>query len=405
MNTLKHYLPVLTTLLIGCLWLAGCAEEKGEAAAAAQQEQTYTCPMHPQVVKNGPGDCPICGMDLVPFDKNNTDNFLTLGASQQALASISVITLGEERFSNFTRLNGRIVVDPNHTRYIASRVAGRIEQLFVKETGVRVRQGQPLYKIYSEELSTLQQEYLALNAQAQGFPDDRRFQQLAQAAKHKLLLYGQSEKQLQELIRLQRTDPFISYTAPFSGAVAELSITEGQYVGEGSPIMKLESYEKLWIEADLYPAEAKQVRAGQSVQLVVAGYEDQPQTMKIDFISPALSAGNQVMQIRGAIANPRLQWQPGLQAIVLLPSFQKENSLSLPVDAVIRSGRGAHVWVETAPGKYEPRKVTTGVETADRVEIRSGLEEGEKLVVAGAYLLYSEYVLKKGKDPIAERRH
>lgn len=399
MNTLKYHLPVLTALLICCQWIAGCAEKKDKKTEETQQAQTYTCPMHPQIIKNEPGNCPICGMDLVLFDKNNTGNFLILGASQQALANISVLTIGEKGFSNFTRLNGRIAVDPDHTRYISSRVPGRIEALFIKETGVRVQQGQPLYKIYSEQLSTLQQEYLLLTAQAQGFPNDQRFQQLAEAAKHKLLLYGQSEKQLQELVKQQRTDPFIYYSAPFSGAVAELSITEGQYVAEGSPVMKLESYEKLWVEADLYAAEAKQARTGQSVQVIIAGYEDQPQTMKIDFINPALSAGNQVAQIRGTIANPNRQWQPGLQAIVLLPSIQKANSLSLPADAVIRSGKGAHVWVETGEGKYEPRKVTTGAETPDRVEILSGLEEGEKLVVTGAYLLYSEYVLKKGKTP------
>jgi Cu(I)/Ag(I) efflux system membrane fusion protein len=401
----KQFVKSLAVALAApSLLLAACSENKA-ANKAAVKEQTYTCPMHPQIVQNKPGTCPICGMDLVPFDKNNTDESLTLDASQQALANVTTVTVGAGSVASVTRLNGRLAINPEATNYISSRVAGRVERLYVRETGVPVSKGQPLYQIYSEELATLQQEYLVMAAQAASFPGEQRFAQMEQAARQKLLLYGQSEGQLRTLVSRKKTDPYVTYFAPSSGIVAELSITEGQYVPEGGTILKLEGYGQLWVEADVYPAEAGKVKVGQKVQVVVTGYEDQPQTMTIQFITPALQAGSQLMQVRGTIPNPNNQWQPGLQAVVLLPSTDRGGTLTLPVDAVIRDGQGSHVWIEKEKGNYEPRMVTTGKETFDQVEVTGGLEEGEKVVATGAYLLYSEFVLKKGKKPMAGHNH
>lgn len=386
------------------LLLAACKEKKGQAAAAAKK-QTYTCSMHPQIIQEGPGTCPICGMDLVPFDKNNTDPNLTLSESQVALANITTVTIGSSELANYKVLNGRLAVNPEQTTFISSRVAGRLESLYIKETGVKVSKGQPLYKIYSEQLASLQQEYLVAVAQARQFPSDDRFQQIEKAAKQKLLLYDQSETQLQQLVKSQKTDPYVTYTSPENGVVAELLTTEGQYVSEGGNIMRIEAYGSLWVEADIYPAEASNIKIGQVVKVVVPGWEDQPQNMTIRFINPSFQSGAQLTQIRGTVANPNNQWQAGLQANVLLPVKSTGNVLSLPVDAVVRDGKGMHVWIEESKGKFVPRRVKTGLENADLVEITEGIEEGEKVVVTGAYLLYSEYILKKGADPMAGHKH
>jgi Cu(I)/Ag(I) efflux system membrane fusion protein len=384
--------------------LSAC-KQKGQAAVADAQKQTYTCPMHPQIVQNNPGTCPICGMDLVPFDKNNTDDTLQLSEAQQALAGITIITVGTGTLSNFTQLNGRLVINPEATEYVSSRVPGRIEVLYFKELGVPVRKGQPVYKIYSEQLATLQQEYLLAVRQASEFAGDAHFQQILKASRQKLLLYNMSESQIANIAKSQKTDPYVTYFAPVSGVVAELSITEGQYVAEGATIMRIEGYGSLWVEADVYPSEAGNVRVGQQVKVIVPGWEDHAQRMTIQFITPALQSGTQLMQIRGSMPNLNNQWQPGLQANVLLPGKSATNALTLPVDAVIREQRGMHVWIEKEKGKYEPRMVTTGMETAGQVEIASGLAEGDKVVATGAYLLYSEFILKKGKNPMAGHNH
>lgn len=382
------------------VFIAACSsDKKPQTGASKEKQQTFTCPMHPQVIKNEMGTCPICGMDLVPFEKNSSDKALKVDEKRQALANITTMVIGANTLTGTKQLNGRLTVNPEQSSYISSRIAGRIEQLYVKETGVKVSKGQPLYKLYSEQLATLQQEYLMAAAQEKQFQGDKIERQLVASAKQKLILYGQSENQVQQLLKTEKKDPYVMFYAPEGGVVAEVSVTQGQYVTEGSPILRLEGYGQLWVEADVYPGEAAKIKQGQRVKVVVSGWEEQPQEMTISFITPSLQQGTQLTQIRGSIPNPGNQWQPGLQANVFLPSGSQSSALTLPVDAVIRDGKGMHVWIKTGKDSFEPRLVKTATENDNQVEIAGGLSNGDQVVVTGAYLLYSEYILKKGKNP------
>ena len=403
MKRIKHSVIILFifSLIVGAV---GCSEEKKtDDKAAEKTQQTFTCPMHPQVIKHEMGTCPICAMDLVPFEKNSDDKSIKLDAQRQLLANIKTLRIGDggsEGISNQSVLNGRLVIDPQQSNYISAKIAGRVEELFVRETGVIISKGQPLYKLYSEQLATLQQEYLMALAQQKQFAGDKLEQQLVSSAKQKLLLYGQTEGQLQKLSKTQQKNPYVTVFAPQGGTVAELSITQGQYVAEGSPIMRLEGYGKLWVEADVYPNEMKQIKQGQALKVVVNGWEDQAQTMKVDFINPSLQTGTQLTQIRGSIANPNGQWQPGLQVKVMLASQAVSGGMNLPVDAVIRDGKGQHVWIKTGKDSFEPMSVGVGKANGNSINITSGIATGDEVVVTGAYLLYSEYVLKRGRHPL-----
>ena len=386
-------------------FFSSCKSKEETEVTAAEKKLTYTCPMHPQIISEKPGTCPVCGMDLVPFDKTNVSDNLTLNESQRALANVTTDTIKEGSFSSFKQLNGRLVVNPGQTEFVSSRVAGRLENLFVKETGVPVRKGQTLYTIYSEQLAALQQEYLIALAQVAAFPNDDKFRQLADGARQKLLLYGQTEGQLQQLRNKKQTSPFISYASPVDGVVAEMFVTEGQYVGEGSAILRVEGYNNIWVEADIYPAEASLVKKGDRVNVSIAGSNLDQQTMRVEFIAPALQTGSQLLTIRGSIPNPGNQLKAGMPALVEIPVSNTSRAITLPVDAIIRDQNGAHVWKEISEGKFAPAMVETGADNFNRVEIVKGVSVGDVVVTSGAYLLYSEFVLKKGKDPMAGHNH
>ena len=390
-------------VLLPGLFLFGCTEQSKKNAE--EQKTTYTCPMHPQIVQDKAGTCPICGMDLVIFDRTNKDESLTLNQSQIELANITTKIIGDTVLSDAKQLNGRLAINPDKTVFVSSRVPGRIENLYIKEPGVKVSHGQALYKIYSEELAALQQEYLLTDAQSRQFPQDAQFSQIERAAKQKLILYGQSESQIERLIKGQKSDPYVTYVSPVSGVIAELAVSEGQYVSEGSAVARIESYDDLWVEADLYPAEASDVKAGQAVKVVVAGWENNPQQMTIQFINPNFQNGRQLLQVRGTVSNYKGNWQPGMQANIILPMQRKSTGLSIPVDAVIRGSNGTHVWQELSENKFVPRMVKTGMENNESVEIIEGLKPGDKIVITGAYLLNSEYILKKGVHPMTTHNH
>ena len=392
---------LMIMLLLPITVLFSCSEEKISDAATAAVKETYTCPMHPQVVQHEMGTCPVCGMDLVRFEKGTVDAGLQLNEQQKTLANVKTMTIGDNGVASEKQLNGRLVANPGQTSFISSRVAGRLDRLFVRQTGEQIKKGQPLYQIYSEQLATLQQEFLLAVEQSAQFPDDKTFSQIFNAARQKLQLYGQSEGQIQSLQHSRKISPNITFFAPESGIVAELSVNEGQYVAEGSPLLRLEGYQSLWVEADIYASELGRIKEGQPLRVVVPGWEDQPQQVKVSFINPALQPGAQLLQIRGTLQNPDGRWQPGLQAKVFVEQTGTGKRLTLPQNAVIRNGQGAHVWLETKTGHFEPRIVETGAESVEGIAVTSGLQSGDKVVISGAYLLYSEYVLKKGKDPMA----
>ncbi|WP_423735099.1 efflux RND transporter periplasmic adaptor subunit [Chitinophaga caseinilytica] len=394
----RHFLrslAVAATAPAVLLAACGTAEEKSAAA-----QQTYTCPMHPQVVQNAPGTCPICAMDLVPFDKNSTSTSLQLMDSQVKLANITTAAAGAGMLTQTRSLNARLMPDPQRTGIISARIAGRIDKLHVRETGVRIKKGQALYAVYSEELATLQSEYLLAAAQTRKFPEDARFKQIAEGAELKLERYGQSKNAIGKLLQEGKPQPLVTFYAEQDGLVTELSVTEGQYIAEGGTVLQVEDYSRLWVEADIYPSEAELLKTGQTLQVIVPGWENEPRNMQAEFVYPALQTGRQTLQLRGSISNPDARWQPGMAATVLLPVASRSETMQLPIDAVIRDGATAHIWIEKPKNTFTPRKVKTGLETNRSIEITEGLQDGEKVVITGAYLLYSEFVLKRGKQPV-----
>lgn len=390
----KHFIrALLLSSVMPSLWLTACDSKQATKEAS---NRTFTCPMHPQIIQDHAGTCPICGMDLVPFNRDNKDRFLTLDQNQQALANISTMVIGDGTLNDYATVNGRFTVNPEATSFISSRNTGRIEQLYIKESGIPVQKGQAIYKLYSEQLLTLQQEYLMTYKQAQQFTDDVRFKDIFAAAKQKLLLYGQSPQQVDALLKSEKTSPYITVFAPNSGVVAEVLVVEGQYVSEGSSIIKLESYQTMWVEADIYPREAALVKEGQQLTVLPLGNTANPLPMKVQFITPSYQENAQILQLRGTVPNAENTLQAGMPATILLPRSTKAAALTLPSNAIVRTGKKNHVWVASDKDRFEPRMVELGAESADQTEITGGLKSGDTVVVSGAYLLYSEYVLKKG---------
>lgn len=372
--------------------LSSCTQEKGIKTAS---QEKYTCPMHPQIMNDGPGSCPICKMDLVPVSASGGKNELTLSESQIQLANVRTMKINSSGFKTSKILNGRLMADENRSEIISSRYAGRIDRLFIKETGRQVSKGQALYQIYSEQLQTLQQDYLLQLKQVAAFPSEKIYQSMRDAAKNKLRLFGYTDAQIQALNQGTALKPLLTVYSRSSGIVKELNISEGQYLSEGSQVMKLESFDQLWLEIDIYPSEIQEIKTGTKVNFIVNGIQTKEQSAIIDFISPEMNASTQILKARAEVSNSGLM-QPGMQVSVFLPKAEVASALSLPLEAVIRDERGAHVWVKTGENTFSPKMVITGDEDQDRILIVSGLENTNEVVISGAYLLSSEFILKKG---------
>jgi Cu(I)/Ag(I) efflux system membrane fusion protein len=213
-----------------------------------------------------------------------------------------------------------------------------------------------------------------------------------------------NEGQVKELEQNRKAGAITTFYSSYSGYITELSIREGDYVMEGGTIVKLADLSTLWAEAQVYTSQMAELDRNSIATVQLPDFDDKEIKGKIEFVNPEINPDTRINLVRVSIPNTGRQLKPGMPAYIILKS-QKRNSLSLPIDAVIRDGRGSTVWIQKDKSTFKSVMVQTGLETGDRIEIRSGLNSGDVVVLSGAYLLHSEFVFKKGADPMSGHNH
>lgn len=381
------------------LTVFSCKNEKKQE----DQNAIYTCSMDPQVVEYQPGKCPICHMELTRVsgipDKN--DNTIHISDAQKELANIKTEFAEMQTISNEKTFPAVVSVNQKSADAVTSKVPGRIEMLYYRSVGEKVEKGLPLFQIYSEELIAAEKQYLIAlqqekNASALGID----YMQVAEAARRKLELWGMSNTQLTELQRKGIPEGVFTVYSDGTAVIAEVAVTMGEYVMEGSTIYKLTDLSSVWVEAQVYVSEVASIPESIKAEVTFGSLPEKIVEGKITFGYPELLANSKLVIVRMEIPNSDHKLTPGMQAYITVRTNEKE-TLAIPSSSVIHDPQGATVWLKKSPGVYEPRMVQTGMVNKEYTEILSGIEEGDAVVTSGVYLLQSEYIFKKGQDPMA----
>ncbi|MEN9298409.1 MAG: hypothetical protein RLZZ429_722 [Bacteroidota bacterium] len=395
----------ITSFILSLILLLSCTTKKD---TPKNSDTYYTCSMDPQVVEYQPGKCPICKMDLTPVKKKKGEknDEIQLSDQQIQLGNIQTAAIQSGTIGDRLILTGTINFDQSKTTSISARIMGRIEKLYHKNLGDYVQKEAPLFDIYSEELNNAKQEYLLALDKKRKFSSNASidFDQLIQSAKNKLILWGMSEESIKELATTKKASQVTTFYSKANGYITELAVKEGDYVMEGGLIVTLADLSTLWVEAQVYTSQMAQVNSNSAATVQIPDLDNTEIMGRIEFVNPEINPDTRINLIRITIPNSGKRLKPGMPAYVLLKS-PKRQTLTLPIDAVIRDSKGATVWIQTKKNTFKNIMVQTGLESNDLIEIKSGLKEGDIVVLSGAYLLNSEYIFKKGADPMAGHQH
>ena len=407
----KHFLGLsairfLSFIVLIAVLFTACTQKPKASPAKATNKAYYTCSMHPQIHEDHPGNCPICGMKLIKVEVtgNGMDmaaNKIRLTATQIQLAGIETDTVRDENVGSEKTLTGTVTMDENKAEELSARLAGRIQQLFVRTTGEKISVGQPVYSIYSEDLQEAENEYLLAKQQQKVLHNpDVDYNQLISAAENKLQLWGLSLSQIRNITTSGKLSATTTILSKVSGTVSEIAVHEGDYVTEGMSILKTQALSDLWIEAQLYASETSNYKENDRVSVAFPDLGGQIISGKIEFINPELSDGSKIDLIRVSIPNPQGLIRPGMLAYISIASG-KGHSLAVPVSAILTDGKGSLVWVKNTDGSFSARMIKPGDGNQNYAPVLSGLKAGDIVVTSGAYLLNSEAIFKNGGDNMA----
>nr|WP_314897731.1 efflux RND transporter periplasmic adaptor subunit [uncultured Flavobacterium sp.] len=390
-------LSILLTVFIAC----NTKNKEEHSAHKSKEAIFYTCSMDPQVKEDKPGKCPICHMELTPMKNDDTEaNEISLSKQQLQLGNITTETIATTQSSLEQNYTGVLTINQEKINTISARAMGRIEKLYFKTVGDYVAENEPVYQLYSEDIAIAKHDYFTAYKQLT-MPGDfgKNAHTMLIAAKQKLLFFGLSNAQIENIKSTKEISPYTIFYSTSSGTISEIIATEGSYAMEGAGIIKLTDLNSLWLETQVNVNYAKSVHLGQNAKVSFSDFPDKTINAKISFINPEINPDTRLLLIRMEIPNQNLLLKPGMQAIAKLTQ-SNITGLFIPTDAVIREENASYIWIEKRPGVFESLMVETGVEINGMIEIKSEIDINKKVVITGAYAINSEYKFRKGSDPM-----
>ncbi len=347
----------------------------------------WVAPMDPNYRRDEPGKSPM-GMDLIPVYADADE-----GGSDVSISSVVVQNLGVRteavRIGTLHRLIdtvGYIDHDESKVSHIHLRVSGWIEKLSVRSAGERVKKGQRLFNLYSPDLVNVQEEFLrALSSGNKG---------LIEASRDRLDALGISRGEISQLEKKRKVRQNIAVYAPQDGVVSELPVREGMYAKPAMNVMTLADLSSVWLIAEVFERQAGWVHVGDKAEVTLPYLPGKVWRGKVEYIYPSLDPKTRTLLVRLRFDNPGESLKPNMYARVKLYASPRENVISIPIEALIRTGGKDRVIVEVGAGKFDAREVVAGIESGERIEILEGLQTDEKIVVSGQFLIDSEASLK-----------
>ncbi len=389
-NVVKTILISITCILIGfgaAYLILPLSQNTPQAAASGETAQLYTCGMHPEIISEEPGICPICNMKLTP-KRESGDNEGAIRIDPATKQNMGLVTTQAEyrKLTKTVSTFGKISVpDPN--RYTVNlKVDGWVERLYVDEQGQSVSKGQPLLEIYSPELVAAQRELLV----AKKSNSNASMIRLANAASQRLQNWDISEDQLRRLEDTGEVKRTMIIRSPANGIVKNKAVSKGDRISARSLLYEIVDLSKVWVEASVYEQDLPYVQVGQKARVNIPSLPGQKFDGEVTFISPILDDNSQA-EIRLTLDNTDNMLKPEMYAEVFIENSLDGERLAIPRSAVINSGTRQLVFVASADETYKPHYIETGaIGSGDMIAIEDGLMAGDDVVVSGQFLLDSE---------------
>ncbi|WP_462330854.1 efflux RND transporter periplasmic adaptor subunit [Thiohalocapsa halophila] len=368
--------------------VAEAADDTAMEHAAKHMDPKYVCPMHPQIVKDEPGSCPICGMDLVakmmdPMTGKRPEVALTPAVIQ----TLGVRTAKAERGTlwKYIKTVGRIEYDETRLAHVHPRAEGWIEDLSLRAEGEPVKAGQQLAELYAPDILSAQVDFLLAQDRSGA---QRRVSE--DKARNILRLLDVPDDIIREIERSGEPRNRIPVRAPIDGIVTQMTARDGMYVTESSEMFTIADLGQVWVMVDIYEHQIDWLREGLSAEMTVPARPGRTWEGEVDYLYPELDPDSRTLKVRLVFDNPDLSLKPNMFADVVIYGGPKRDVLKVPSQAVIVTGERESVVLALGDGRFQPVDVVTGMQRGDEVEILSGLDAGDEVVTSGQFLIDSE---------------